>query len=207
MKKFILAIDEGTTGSTALLIDSESFELIDSVNQEFKQHFPKPSWVEHDLLEIWEAIETTVKNLLSKNKITGEQICSIGITNQRETTCAYNSKGTPLAKAIVWQDRRTSNYCSDKKAAFEKLKKKTGLPLDPYFSGTKMRWLLANDEKVKTAAKEKDLKLSTIDAFILFKMTDGASFKTEASNASRTLLMDLTTCGWDTELLNFFEIE
>lgn len=126
MKKYILAIDEGTTGSTALLIDSESFELIDSVNQEFKQHFPKPSWVEHNLTEIWDAIESTVKKVLEKNNVVGEQICSIGITNQRETTCAYDSKGRPLANAIVWQDRRTSDFCSDKRSSFEKFRKTTG---------------------------------------------------------------------------------
>lgn len=207
MKKYILAIDEGTTGSTALLIDSESFQLIDSVNREFKQHFPKPSWVEHNLTEIWEAIELTVAEVLKKNNITGDQVCSIGITNQRETTCAFDSKGAPLAKAIVWQDRRTNDFCQKVKKDYSPLRRKTGLPLDPYFSGTKMRWLLENDNKVKEAAKNNELHLSTIDSYILFKMTAGASFKTEASNASRTLLMDLDSCQWDSELCKFFNVD
>lgn len=207
MKKYILAIDEGTTGSTALLIDSEKFHLIDSVNAEFKQHFPKPSWVEHDLGEIWQAIEKTVSEVLKKNNIKGEQICSIGITNQRETTCAYDSKGKPLAKAIVWQDRRTNDFCQKVKKEYAPFIKKTGLPLDPYFSGTKMRWLLENNEAVQTAAKNNELHFSTIDSYILYKMTNGESFKTEASNASRTLLMDLDKCDWDDELCKFFGVD
>lgn len=207
MKKFILAIDEGTTGSTALLINAENFQLVDSVNSEFKQHFPKPSWVEHDLSEIWLSIEKTVKEVLKKNNISGEQICSIGITNQRETTCAYNNAGEPLAKAIVWQDRRTSEFCQSAKEKYAPLIKKTGLPLDPYFSGTKMRWLLENNDNVASAAKNNELHFSTIDSFILFKMTAGQSFKTEASNASRTLLMDLDSCEWDKELCSFFDID
>lgn len=207
MKQYILAIDEGTTGTTALLIDSKNFDLIDSVNQEFKQHYPKPSWVEHNLNEIWSAIEDTIKTILKKNNIGADQICSIGITNQRETTCAYNRAGEPLANAIVWQDRRTSEFCKSKRASYEKLKKKTGLPLDPYFSGTKMKWLLDNIDRVQKAAQDNDLRLSTIDSFILYKMTNGESFKTEGSNASRTLLMNLEECEWDQELLSFFEVD
>ena len=206
MKKYILSIDQGTTGTTALLIDFESLELIDKENIEFSQIYPKPSWVEHDLNEIWKTVEESTKKVLDKCNVKPEQIATIGITNQRETTCAYDSKGTPLHNAIVWQDRRTSSYCESKSKDYEKLKLRTGLPLDPYFSGTKMRWLLDNSEEVKQAAQKDDLKLSTIDTFLLHKMSGNTSFKTEPSNASRTLLMDLDTCEWDEELLSFFEI-
>ncbi|MBD66913.1 MAG: glycerol kinase [Halobacteriovoraceae bacterium] len=207
MKNFILSIDQGTTGTTALLIDAKNFELIDKVNQEFTQHFPKPSWVEHDLAEIWKSVENTTKEVLKKNSVSGDQIKAIGITNQRETTCAFNKKGHPLAKAIVWQDRRTHEYCKKNTDAYKKLKKKTGLPLDPYFSGTKMNWLLTNNKEVSSAAKSDDLCLGTIDSFLLYKMTDHKVFATEASNASRTLLMDLDTTDWCDELLRFFEVK
>lgn len=207
MKKFILSIDQGTTGTTSLLIDADSLELVDKVNIEFPQIFPKPSQVEHNLDDIWNTVKESTNEVLKKNGVVGEQIKSIGITNQRETTCAFDKQGNPLANAIVWQDRRTSEYCDQKRALYEKVQRKTGLPLDPYFSGTKMRWLLQNNPIVQKAAKEKNLLLSTIDTFLLFKMSGGVSFATEASNASRTLLMDLDTCHWDDELLNFFEID
>lgn len=207
MKKFILSIDQGTTGTTALLIDSESLELIDKHNVEFAQIYPKPGWVEHDLNEIWKTVETSTNEVLKKNNVSPEQIETIGITNQRETTCAYNKDGIPLHKAIVWQDRRTADYCTSKAKDYETLQNKTGLPLDPYFSGTKMHWLLDNSEDVKSAAKENNLKLSTIDTFLLYKMSGNTAFRTEPSNASRTLLMDLDSCNWDNELLSFFEID
>lgn len=207
MKNYILSIDQGTTGTTSLLIDADNYKLVDKVNEEFKQIFPKPGWVEHNLNDIWSTVKTTTQKVLANNNIRPEQIKSIGITNQRETTCAYSHDGTPLANAIVWQDRRTSEYCDSRKNTYKDLQKKTGLPLDPYFSGTKMRWLLDNNESVQEAAKDKDLRLSTIDTFILYKMTANISFATEPSNASRTLLMDLDSCNWDEELLSFFDID
>ncbi len=207
MQKFILSIDQGTTGTTSLLINAQTLELVDKVNEEFPQIFPKPSWVEHDLNDIWKTVENTIKSVLTQNNIQPNQIKSIGITNQRETTCAYDSNGTPLANAIVWQDRRTSSYCDLKRDNYSTFQQTTGLPLDPYFSGTKMKWLLENNENVKKAALEKNLKLSTIDSFLLYKMTNGHSFSTEPSNASRTLLMDLDTCDWSEDLLTFFEID
>ncbi len=207
MKKFILSIDQGTTGTTALLIDADSLKLIDKVNQEFPQIYPKPGLVEHDLNSIWDSVGETTSRLLSKNKIDGAQIKSIGITNQRETTCAYDKDGVPLAHAIVWQDRRTSEYCDQMRDKYGSFQHKTGLPLDPYFSGTKMKWLLENSEAVTTEAQADNLRLSTIDSFLVYKMTNGASFATEPSNASRTLLMDLDSCEWDDDLLAFFEIK
>jgi glycerol kinase len=208
MSKYILCIDQGTTGSTALLIDSESLELVGKSNREFKQHFPNPAWVEHDLNQIWSSVELCTKDVLEKYKIKVTDIISIGITNQRETTCAYKRDGTPLEKAIVWQDRRTADFCESQKDSYmEKgFKNLTGLPLDPYFSGTKMKWFLDNSQNAKEALENNDLLLSTIDSYILYKLTNGESFYTDATNASRTLLMSLSSSNWDNELLEFFNI-
>lgn len=207
-QEFILSIDEGTTGSTALLIDTKDFKLVDKHNLEFKQIYPKPSWVEHDLNEIWLTVEKTIEELLAKNNIKANQIKAIGITNQRETTCAFNKKGEPLCHAIVWQDRRTADFCEKNKDEFKKrFQKKTGLPLDPYFSGTKIKWLLENNDLVKASSDKDDLYFGTIDTYLVFKMTAGESFVTEPSNASRTLLMDLKTSEWDNELLDYFNIK
>ncbi|MFZ8999894.1 MAG: FGGY family carbohydrate kinase [Bacteriovoracaceae bacterium] len=203
---FILSIDQGTTGTTAVLIDSSSFELVDKLNQEFPQIFPTPGWVEHDLNDIWGTVENTVLEILKKNNLNGTDIDCIGITNQRETTCAFDNNGSPLANAIVWQDRRTSEFCKHLREndLSEKVKDKTGLPLDPYFSATKMYWLLQNDINIQKAKDENNLKFGTIDTYLLYKLT--GEYKTEPSNASRTLLMDLESCQWDKELLEIFEI-
>ncbi len=206
MKKYVIAIDQGTTGTTSLLMDANSFEFVNKVNKEFTQIYPSPGHVEHNLNEIWKTVQETITQLLDSSNVQPEQIISIGITNQRETTCAYTKNGVPLANAIVWQDRRTSQYCDERREKYQTLQSKTGLPLDPYFSGTKMNWLLTHNPEVKESIKNNNLLLSTIDTFLLYKLTDGSSFKTEPSNASRTLLMDLDTCQWDKELLSFFEI-
>ncbi len=203
---YILSIDQGTTGTTAVLIDAQSMSFVDKVNKEFKQIFPKPSWVEHNLNDIWESIESTIKEVLKKNNIESDQISSIGITNQRETTCAFNKRGVPLANAIVWQDRRTSDFCHSLKDKEEFVKLKTGLKIDSYFSGTKMNWLLKNNDKVEQAHSDDNLLFGTIDTFILYKLSGGLAHKTEASNASRTLLMDLKTSDWCTELLDLFKV-
>lgn len=206
MKKYILAIDQGTTGTTSLLIDAKNFSFVGKVNKEYKQHYPKPSWVEHYLPDIWHTVSETIKELLEKTQIDVEQIQSIGITNQRETTCAYDKSGNPLAMAIVWQDRRTQDFCEANKSKFDIYQKLTGLPLDPYFSSTKMKWLLENNPEVKKAAQDNNLCLSTIDTFLLYKLTNCESFFTEPTNASRTNLMGLETCQWEDELLEFFGI-
>jgi len=206
MKKFVLSIDQGTTGSTALLIDSSTRKLVDQVNQEFKQIFPNPGWVEHNLSDIYDSVSNCVKAVMKKANVSGNQIECIGITNQRETVCAYDKKGEPLCNAIVWQDRRTSQYCRDNKKAYTHLQDRTGLPLDPYFSGTKMNWLLQNESEVQSALQRDDLRLSTIDTFLLYKLSGNKAFKTEPSNASRTLLMDLDSCKWDEELCKFFGV-
>ncbi len=207
MKNYILSLDQGTTGTTALIIDKENFEVINKVNIEFPQIYPRPGWVEHNLNDIWDTVEKSITKVLKISNINPAQISSIGITNQRETTCAYDSSGEPLANAIVWQDRRTADYCQSRSDSYQQLQKKTGLPLDPYFSGTKMKWLLEHNDRVKDEASKNNLRLSTIDTFLLYKMSDCISFATEASNASRTLLMDLETGDWSNDLLTFFEVK
>jgi glycerol kinase len=201
---YLLSIDQGTTGSTSLLIDAKTLKIIDKEKVDYRQIYPQPGWVEHDLNDIWNSVKTSVLTIIHRQKIDAKNILAIGITNQRETTCAYNKQGEPLAHAIVWQDRRTANFCEEKKEAYKKFQTRTGLPLDPYFSATKMRWLLDHVPAVKQAADKKDLNFSTIDSFLLYKLSHGKSFATEASNASRTMLMNLETFQWDSDLINFF---
>ena len=205
---FLLAIDQGTTGSTSLLIDAKTFNVIDKEKIDYRQIYPKPSWVEHDLEDIWSSVGDSISTLLKRRNVDTKQILAIGITNQRETTCAYDKKGKPLHHAIVWQDRRTAAYCDERRADYNKVcQKKTGLPLDSYFSGTKMRWFLDNVPAVKVACDRGDLLMSTVDTFLLYRLTNGKSYATEASNASRTMLMNLETFNWDNDLLNFFGID
>ena len=207
--KYILSIDQGTTGTTACLIDSKSFTFIGKVNKEYPQIFPKPSWVEHNLNDIWSTVAETITELLLTLKINPSSILAIGITNQRETTCAFNHGGSPLANAIVWQDRRTSDFCHElrDKNLSSTIKEKTGLPIDPYFSATKMNWLLNNNSLVQNAAQKRDLLFGTVDTFLLYKLSGNTAHKTDASNASRTMLMNLKTCDWDQELLDLFGID
>lgn len=207
--KYILSIDQGTTGTTACLIDAETFAFLGKVNKEYPQIYPKPSWVEHNLNDIWSTVEQTAKEVLRAHNVQGSQIVAIGITNQRETTCAFNKAGVPLANAIVWQDRRTSDFCNDLKTKghAEKIKKITGLTVDPYFSGSKMNWLLKNNATVKDAASKGDLLFGTIDTYLLYKLTGNTDHKTDASNASRTMLMNLETCDWDNVMLSLLEVK
>lgn len=204
----LLAIDQGTTGTTSLLIDASTLKVLAKEKSDYRQIYPKPGWVEHDLNDIWESVSQSVNAVLTKSNTDAKKIIAIGITNQRETTCAYEKNGKPLHHAIVWQDRRTAEYCDQHRQKYNEVcRKKTGLPLDPYFSGTKMRWFLDHVPSVKVAADKKNLCLSTIDTFLVHKLTNGKNFVTEASNASRTMLMNLETFQWDNELLNFFGIE
>lgn len=205
---YLLAIDQGTTGTTSLLIDATTLKIIDKEKSDYRQIYPKPGWVEHDLEDIWNSVAQSVKAVLDRTKADPKKIVAIGITNQRETTCAYDRQGKPLHHAIVWQDRRTAEYCEQNSKKYQEVcRKKTGLPLDPYFSGSKMRWLLDNVEAVKASAVLKDLCLSTVDSFLVYRLTDCRSFVTEASNASRTMLMNLETFNWDQSLLDFFGIK
>ncbi len=200
--KYLLAIDQGTTGTTAVLVDTENYKIIAKENQEFPQIFPSPGLVEHDLNDIWRTVEFTVKEVLSTAKIKATDIAAIGITNQRETICPFNKHGKPLHNAIVWQDRRTGEFCENlkKKGAESLIKSKTGLPVDPYFSGSKVNWLLNNSESVKEALKKDDLLMGNIDSFLLYKLSGCVSFYTEGSNASRTMLYNINDGQWDDEL-------
>lgn len=206
---FYLAIDQGTTGTTAVLIDAKTFSFFDKASEEFRQIYPKPGLVEHNLNEIWQSVASTIEKVLQQANVSGDQIVGIGITNQRETTCAFTKDGSPLANAIVWQDRRTSSYCKKVTDAGHAplVKEKAGLPLDPYFSATKMNWLLKNNDQVQQAYKKDQLLFGTIDTFLLYKLTDSQVHKTETSNASRTLLMNLKSCDWDDALLDIFDID
>ena len=205
---YLLAIDQGTTGSTSLLIDARKFTVVDKEKIDYPQIYPKPGWVEHNLDDIWQSVSDSVSAVLKRNHVAGPELLAIGITNQRETTCAFDNKGKALHHAIVWQDRRTSAYCEKRREDYKnKCQLKTGLPLDPYFSGTKMRWLLEHSPEVKAAADQGTLHFSTVDSYLLFRLTNGSSFATEPSNASRTMLMDLKTFNWDQDLLNFFDID
>lgn len=204
MKNYILAIDQGTTSTRVVIINQEDQQHLASHQIELKQHFPEPSFVEHDLNDIWNHTLLCIKEALTKAQLTGNDIAAIGITNQRETTCAFHRNGTPLARAIVWQDKRTTDFCQKHQEKDSYFKHLTGLPLDPYFSASKMMWLQNNNENVKKAHQDKTLLFGTIDTFLLYKLTAGSSFKTDATNASRTQLLNISTSNWDEKLLSFF---
>lgn len=202
--KHILCIDEGTTSTRAVAFDIDG-RIIASHGEEITQHFPQNGWVEHDAAEIWE------KTLSAANRVARdvgpETIAAIGITNQRETIVFWDREtGDPLAPAIVWQDRRTADMCAALKERGHEpeVQAKTGLLLDPYFSGTKIAWALENWPQVRAAADAGRLALGTIDAFLIFRLTEGEMHVTDATNASRTLLMDLESCKWDAFLIDLF---
>ena len=208
MKKFIISIDQGTTSSRAILFNTKG--RIKYVSQyEFKQYFPKNGWVEHNPNEIWSTTLKALKNVINKaNKIRGH-IISIGITNQRETTILWNKKtGKPIYNAIVWQDRRTQEYCKKlKNKKYENdFRKKTGLFIDPYFSATKVRWILDNVKESKKLLKSNNLLFGTVDTFLIWKLTRGKQHLTEATNASRTMLFNINNNKWDHEILKKLNI-
>ena len=208
MKKYILSIDQGTTSSRVVLYDHKF--IIKSIQQkEFKQFFPKDGWVEHDAEEIWNDVKKLIQLTIKKNKIKSTQIISIGITNQRETTVLWNKlTGKPLHKAIVWQDRRTADYCKKLKLKNKDkmIQKITGLVLDPYFSATKINWILNNAQKKKKIVN-KNILFGTIDTWLLWKLTEGKSHLTDITNASRTMIYDPKKEKWSEELLNLFNID
>ena len=202
MKKHLLAIDEGTTGTTAVLMDTD-LNLVAEASVDFSQHFPKPGWVEHDPKEIWKAVGESVAAALKKSGIDPKSIAAIGITNQRETLAFWDKRtGETLANAIVWQDRRTAELCDalKKQSLEEMFRKSTGLLLDPYFSGTKAAWAIANWPNVGKAAKEGRLACGTIDSFLVAKLTGNPDHVTEPSNASRTLAFHLEKRVFDESL-------
>jgi glycerol kinase len=207
MARFVLAIDQGTTGTTAVLLDRK-LAVRASVNQEFKQHFPRPGQVEHDLEEIWASVGATVKRALRQAGARGRDVAAIGITNQRETTALWRrATGKPVSRAIVWQDRRTTEACAALKAAGREpwVRERTGLVLDPYFSATKLGWLLDHVKGARADAAAGALAFGTIDTFLCWRLTGGVHV-TDVSNASRTLLMNLATRRWDDDLLSLFGV-
>lgn len=206
MTKYLLAIDEGTTGAKALLMDT-SLKMIAEKTVSFEQHFPQPGWVEHDVDQIWRAVEESVQYVV--DKIDAKKIIGIGITNQRETICFWDKKTTKaLSKAIVWQDRRTADRCKElkDKNLEASVQEKTGLLLDPYFSSSKIEWMLKNNPKVAAAANAGTLAIGTMDSYLLAKLTDGEVHATEASNASRTMLFNLKTQLWDADMMRIFGV-
>jgi len=208
MTRYICAIDQGTTGTTVVIIDEE-LQVRARVNQEFEQIFPKPSWVEHDPEAIWRSTLDTIQAAREKAGIRPEEIVAVGITNQRETTVVWDRKtGAPIHNAIVWQDRRTRGRIQQliDEGHSESVQRKTGLVLDPCFSGTKVAWILDQVDGARARAAKGELAFGTIDSFLLWRLTGGASHKTDISNASRTLLMDLSTGQWDPALLELFDV-
>ena len=207
MKKYILAIDQGTTSSRVVLYDIK-FRIKSIEQKEFKQYFPKDGWVEHDAEEIWNDVKYLIRQTIKKNNLIPSQIISIGITNQRETTVLWNKKtGKPIYKAIVWQDRRTANYCHklQLKKKDKIIQKITGLVLDPYFSATKINWIINKTSK-KNKDQIKDVLFGTIDTWLLWKLTEGVSHFTDITNASRTMIFDAKKEQWSDELLKLFNI-
>ena len=208
MEKYILSIDAGTTSSRALIIDKKG--IVKGLSQkEFPQIFPKKGWVEHDPNQIWETQLRVIKDVLEKTKISPKMIHSIGVTNQRETTVLWNKKtGVPVYNAIVWQDRRTVEICNDLKSKnLEKtFQDKTGLLLDPYFSGTKIKWILDSNPEIKKLAANNNLAFGTIDTWLIWKLTNGEVHVTDVTNASRTLLFNIHNLNWDKELIDYLEI-
>ncbi|RMA79484.1 glycerol kinase GlpK [Umboniibacter marinipuniceus] len=205
---FILSIDQGTTSSRAIIFD-EDFSEVASHQQEFQQYFPKNGWVEHDALEIWESVLVAVRKALSSAQLSAKEIKAIGITNQRETVVAWQkSTGKPIAPAIVWQDRRTEDFCRQlrQRELGEMINSKTGLVLDPYFSASKIQWLLENTSGARQLIAEEDLLVGTIDTWLIWKLTGGAKHTTDATNASRTQLFNIRQQCWDDELLALFNI-
>ena len=207
-KKYIMALDQGTTSSRTIIFTLWG-NIVAVDQKEFTQYFPKPGWVEHEAEEIFESQLETAKNAIKKANISPEEIVAIGITNQRETTVVWDRKTSkPVHRAIVWQDRRTAEICDRLKSQNNepKVREKTGLVLDPYFSGTKLTWLFENTEGLKEKAKNGDLAFGTVDSWLINKLTGGKSHVTDVSNASRTLLFNINTLSWDDELCDILGV-
>jgi glycerol kinase len=207
-KPYILALDQGTTSSRAIIFDQKG-QIVSVAQKEFKQHFPKQGWVEHDPDEIWSSQSAVLIEALINKDIKPEQLAGIGITNQRETTIVWDRKtGKPLYNAIVWQDRRTAAYCNElkEKGHAEQIAAKTGLIIDAYFSATKIRWILENVEGARQKAEAGELAFGTVDSWLIWKLTAGKSHLTDITNASRTMIFNIHTQEWDRELLALFGI-
>ncbi|MDY7394705.1 glycerol kinase GlpK [Aureibaculum sp. 2210JD6-5] len=208
MGKYILALDQGTTSSRAIVFDKKG-NIISVAQKEFTQHFPKPGWVEHDPTEIWSTQAGVAAEAIAKKGLNVENIAAIGITNQRETVVVWDKNtGKPVYNAIVWQDKRTSDYCDElkKQGKAEVIREKTGLVIDSYFSGTKVKWILDNVDGARKKAEDGNLLMGTIDTWLIWNFTKGNQHVTDVSNASRTLLFNLNTMDWDDKMLELLTI-
>jgi glycerol kinase len=207
-RRYILAVDQGTTGTHVLIVD-DRLDVVGESYREFTQYFPRPGWVEHDLAEIWKTVERCCRKAMADADIRPRDVAAIGITNQRETTGLWNrDTGQPVGRAIVWQDRRTAEACARLRESGEepRVRETTGLVLDPYFSATKIQWLLDNVDGARAQAETGKLAFGTIDSWLVYKLTGHARHVTDASNASRTLLYDLRGRGWSEAMLELFAI-
>ncbi|MCU0855372.1 MAG: glycerol kinase GlpK [Rhodobacteraceae bacterium] len=205
---YILAIDQGTTSSRAILFD-ERLQVVASAQEEFRQHYPASGWVEHDPEDLWSTVAGTCRGVLERAHVDARDIAAIGITNQRETTLVWDrATGKPVHNAIVWQDRRTAAYCAElKEAGHERMiVERTGLLLDPYFSGTKLRHILQNVEGAREKAARGDLLFGTVDTYLIWRMTGGRSHVTDATNAARTLLYNIREGRWDAEICRLLDV-
>jgi glycerol kinase len=208
MPSYILAIDQGTTSSRAIIFDSRC-KVMAIAQQEFKQHFPKPGWVEHEPEDLWKTVVATCRAAMRKARVRPKDIAGIGITNQRETTIVWDRQsGKAIHRAIVWQDRRTAEFCSSLKSAGHepRVTERTGLLLDPYFSGSKIVWILDNIEGARERAERGELAFGTVDSFLIWRLTGGRRHVTDATNASRTLLYNIHSGEWDEELLKLLRV-
>ena len=202
MTRHLLAIDQGTTGTTALIMDVEG-RTLGRATSEFTQHFPRPGWVEHEPEEIWQSVRSALADALKAAGIGWDAVAAIGITNQRETTLIWDKRtGQPIHRAIVWQDRRTAPRCAEleKEGHLDKVREITGLVIDPYFSGTKIGWLLDNVTGARARAEKGELSFGTVDSYLVYRLTGGAQHATDVTNASRTLLMNLRSLEWDDQM-------
>ena len=207
-EKFILSLDQGTTSSRSILFN-KSGEIVAMSQKDFTQIFPEEAWVEHDPMEIWNSELWTMQDVLKKASITEDSIAGIGITNQRETTIVWErNTGKPIYNAIVWQDRRTAQYCDEliEQNHMDRIKNKTGLVLDAYFSATKVKWILDHVDGAREKAENGELCFGTVDTWLVWQLTKGKTFVTDVSNASRTLIFNIHTLTWDDELLELFTI-
>ena len=204
--KFILALDQGTSSSRAIVFDHEG-NIRSTAQMEFTQYFPKPGWVEHNPMEIWSSEAAVIAEAITKMGINGKSIAAIGITNQRETTIVWDAEtGEPVYNAIVWQDRRTSEFCDTLRDKAEWIREKTGLIIDAYFSGTKIHWILENVPGAREKAQAGKLRFGTVDSWLVWQLTRGEVHVTDVSNASRTMLFNINTLQWDQELLDMLGI-
>ena len=206
MEQFILALDQGTSSSRAIVFDHEG-NIRSTAQMEFTQYFPKPGWVEHNPMEIWSSEAAVIAEAITKIGINGKDIAGIGITNQRETTIVWDAEtGEPVYNAIVWQDRRTSEFCDTLRDKADFIREKTGLIIDAYFSGTKIRWILDNVPGAREKAEAGKLRFGTVDSWLVWQLTRGEVHVTDVSNASRTMLFNIHTLEWDKELLELLDV-